>query len=132
MSRYHGKSGRVYASTSGSGTAIPVASLNAWELNLATDRVETSSFGDTNKTYVQGFRDVQGTFGGFWDDSDTTLFTASASTDGCKLYLYPSTNAVTKYAYGPAWLDVSVSAGTSQAVTVSGSFAANGAWGINL
>lgn len=132
MSRYTGSKGRLYASTTGSGNAIPVASLNAWELNLTTDRVETTAFGDTNKQYVQGLKDVQGTFGGFWDDTDSTLFTAAASTDGTKLYLYPSTTAATKYAYGPAWLDVSVSTGVAAAVTVSGSFAANGAWGINL
>lgn len=132
MAVYSGRNGRLYASTTGSGNAIPVASLTNWELNLATDRIETTAFGDTNKTYVQGLKDVQGTFSGFWNDTDSTLFTASASTDGTKLYLYPATTAATKYAYGPAWLDVSVSTGVSEAVAVSGSFAANGAWGINL
>jgi hypothetical protein len=46
-----------------------------------------------------------------------------------KLYLYPSADAAGKYWYGPAWLDVSLDCGVAGAVAISGSFAANGAWG---
>jgi len=81
---------------------------------------------------VQGLADIKGTFAGFWDDTDTTLKTAAASADGTKLYLYPSTDAATKYAYGPAWVDVSFDTSVGDAVKISGSFAANGAWGNNL
>jgi hypothetical protein len=129
---YHGKSGRLYLSTTGSGVAVPVANLSAWELSLATDRVETTSFGDTNKTYVQGLRDVTLTFEGYWNDADSTIFTAAQSADGCKAYAYLATTASTKYAYGPAWADVSISTGVADAVKISGSLAANGAWGFNL
>jgi hypothetical protein len=132
MAVYHGKAGRLYLSTTAAGTASPVANLSAWELSLATDRVETTSFGDTNKTYVQGLRDVAVTFEGFWNDTDSTVFTASQSSDGCKAYLYPATTAATKYAYGPAWADVSMSTGVADAVKISGSLAANGAWGFNF
>jgi len=132
MARYHGRKGRLYASTTGSGNAVAVASLTNWTLDQKTDRAEVTAFGDTNKTYVQGLADIQGTFTGFWDDTDTTLKTAASSTDGCKLYLYPSTDAVAKYAYGPAWVDVSYDINVGGAVAVSGTFAANGAWGNNL
>jgi len=78
---------------------------------------------------VQGLADISGDFEGFWDDSDSTVMTAAGSADGCKLYLYPSTNAATKYWYGPAWLDYSIEAPVDGAVSLSGSFVANGSWG---
>lgn len=132
MAVYHGKAGVVYLSTTGTGTAQNTLNMSAWTLDLDTDLVETTSFGDSNKTYVQGLRNVQGTISGFWNDAEAKLFSASTSTDGCKLYLYPSSNATTKYAYGPAWLSVSVDTGVGDAVTISGNFSANGAWGVNL
>lgn len=129
MAAYHGKAGVVYLSTTGSGAAINVIKLNGWSINKTTDKVEITAFGDSNKTYVQGLPDVQGSVGGVWDDTETKPFTAAGSTDGCKLYLYPSSNKTTSYHYGPAWLDMSMETSVSGAVTVSGSFAANGAWG---
>lgn len=95
---------------------------------MAVDRVESTAFGDGNKTYVQGLPDVKGAFEGFWNDADTTLVTAGQSADGCKIYLYASTDASTKYAYGPAWVDVSIDTGVGEAVKIKGSFAANGTW----
>lgn len=115
-------------STSGSGTATQVASLTTWSLDMPTDKVEVTSFGDTNKTYVQGLRDITGSFEGFWDDTESKLFSGSGSTDGVKLYLYPSADAPSRYACGPAWVDASIETGVSAAVTVSADFAANGAW----
>lgn len=132
MARYHAKDARIYISTTGSGTAIPLTSFTAWTLDLSTDLVEVTSFGDTNKTYVQGLRNIQGTMSGFWDDSETKLWTASTSTDGCKVYLYFSTNATSRYAYGTAWLSVAAEAGVSDAAQVSANFSALGNWGINF
>jgi len=128
MAKYHGKTGVVYMSTTGSGTAVSVAQLNSWELNMGTDTVETTAFGDANKTYVQGLRDLTGKFDGFWNDADDSIFDASESTDGVKMYLYPSNLAPTIYFYGPAWVDASISVGVSAAVTVSANFKANGSW----
>lgn len=118
--------------TSASGTAAPVPSLNSWTLNFETDTEEVTSFGDANKTYVQGLADVTMDFGGFWDDTDTILKAAAASTDGAKIYVYPSTNAPTKYAYGVAWVNYSLEGSVDGAVSVSGSAAAAGSWGNNL
>lgn len=129
MSKYHGKKGVVYISTSGSGTATTIVGLNKWSLNGTTDTVETTEFGAANKTYAQGFSDVSGTLSGFWDSTDDNLYDASRSSDGVKLYLYPSSDATTKYWYGPAWVDFSIDTGTGQAVTVSGNYKANGNWG---
>lgn len=128
-SKYHGKGGVVYASTSASGAATKVISLTRWSLDMPTDRVETTDFDSSNKEYVQGFKDVSGEIAGFWNDGEDKLFAGADSADGVKLYLYPSKNAPSKYFYGPAWLDASIEVGVDAAVSISGSFAANGAWG---
>jgi hypothetical protein len=128
MARYHGKKGVLYISTSASGTASAAIGLSTWSLNMATDKVDVSAFGDTNKTYVQGLKDLQGAFSGFWDDTETKVFGAADSADGCKLYLYPSSDAPTKYWYGTAWLDASIDTGVSAAVAISGTFVAASSW----
>lgn len=129
MARYHGRKGRVYMSTSGSGNASPVNSLSEWVLNMATDRVDVTAFGDTNKQTVQGLPDISGTFSGFWDDTEDRVWTARDSSDGVKLYLYPSTDAATKYWYGTAWVDFSVTVPVSGAAQLRGTFSAKGDWG---
>ena len=128
MAVYPARKGVVYMSTSGSGTASNVIHLNTWVLNRDTDKIETTSFGDTNKTYVQGLPDLKGSFSGFWDDTETKPFTGASSTDGVKLYLYPSADIPTKYAYGPAWVDCSINVAVSGAVTISSNYVANGSW----
>jgi hypothetical protein len=129
MARYHGKKGLIYGSTSGTGAAAPYVSLSNWTLDMATDKAEVTAFGDPNKTYVQGLKDIKGTLSGFWDNTGDTLFDAADSSDGVKLYLYPSSDAISKYFYGPAWLDASVATPSGGPVSVSGNFVANGAWG---
>jgi hypothetical protein len=128
MSAYHGKGGVVYMSTSGSGTATNVVYLTEYTIDFATDKVEVTSFGDTNKTYVQGLKDVKGTLSGYFDNATDQLFDAADSADGVKLYLYPTSLVPTVYFAGPAWLDASISVGVDRAVTISGNFSANGSW----
>ncbi len=129
MARYHGKKGVVYISTTGTTAAVAAVAMNKWSLNMPTDKVEVSAFGDSNKRYVQGFPDVTGSLAGWWDDTSDQLYDASRSTDGVKLYLYPSSDAATKYWYGPAWVDFSIDVSVSGAVSVGASFVANGDWG---
>jgi hypothetical protein len=119
----------VYLSTTGAGTASAVLKVTEWTLDQSTDKYDVTSFGDANKTYVQGLKDVKGTFKGFFDDTETKIFTGADSADGVKLYLYPSSDASGKYWYGPAWLDASISVSVSGVVSISGSYAANGSWG---
>jgi hypothetical protein len=131
MARYHGRKGFAYIigdpTTNGPGVLIP--SLNSWTIDMATDKVEVTAFGDANKTYVQGLKDITGSLAGFWDSADDSLFDAADSDDGVKLYLYPSSDAPSVYWYGPAWVDASIEVGVGDAVTISGEFAANGSWG---
>ena len=129
MATYGGRGGVVYMSTTGTGNASNVLNLTRWSIDQSQDAQEVTSFGDTNRTYVVGFKDLQGEFEGFWNDAETKPFTGADSTDGVKLYLYPSSSAVTKYWYGPAWVDVSIETSVDAPVSISGSFKANGAWG---
>lgn len=133
MARYAGRKGRLYLSTSGSGTASAIGSLTSWSLSMTTDKFESTAFGDTNKTYVVGLPDLQGTFEGVYDDTViATLNSARESTDGVKMYLYPSLDVATQYFYGPVWLDLSMSGSVGGLVTVSGTISANGAFGAKL
>lgn len=132
MSVYHGRNGMILLANTGTGVPSAVLNLTTWSLDMARDTVEVTSFGDTNKTYVAGLKDITGDFDGFWNDQETKLFSGADSADGVFIYLYPSSNAPSKYAYGPAWLDMSIDTGVGDAVAISGSFSAKGAWGIVL
>ena len=129
MARYHGGKGVVYLSTTGTGAATTAVSLSQWSLDRATDKVDVTAFGDTNKQYVQGLPDIKGSLSGWFDNADDALFDGADSSDGVKLYLYPSSLAPTIYHYGPAWLDASIEVDVKGAVSVKGSFVAAGSWG---
>ncbi len=133
MSAHAGRTGVVYlAIESSTGVATQVIKLNTWNLNRATDKFEVTSFGDTNKTYVQGLADLSGSISGFWDDTETKPFAGAASSNGVKMYLYPDSVTPTKYAYGIAWFDASISVPVGGAVTLSGNFSAANSWYVNL
>ena len=106
------------------GTAEPVAYLNNWELTAATDDVEVTAFGDTNKVFVSGLPDVGGSFSGFYDD--VTAQTYTAATDGVarKFYLYANTGNNGQYWYGTAIFDFTASGSVDGAVTISGNWKA--------
>jgi hypothetical protein len=129
MARYAGTRGLVYISTSLSGAAASVGQLTKWALDQSTDKLDVTCFGDTNKVYVQSWGAFKGTFNGFWSDADDTIFSAADSATGCNIYLYPSAAAITKYWYGPAFLDASVDTDVNGTVNISGSFSAAGSWG---
>jgi len=128
MTRYHGKDGRVYLASSGTGAAASLGNVSDWAINMARDKVETTSMSDSNKTYAMGFKDVSGTLSGFWDSAVDTLFTAAGLDDSVSMYIYPNSGD-TKYWYGYVFIDVSVSSGVAAAVKTSCNFAAAGVWG---
>lgn len=132
MARYAGRKGLVYIGTTSGGVATAVSTLKKWSLNRETDKLDVTCFLDSNKVYVQGLPDVKGTFEGVWDDTDTKVFTAAAATGAVNMYLYPSQDALTKYAYGIAWLDASIDVGVNDAIMIKGSFVAGGSWTVSL
>jgi hypothetical protein len=124
--KYHGKSGLVYMSTTGSGTPVLVGGMRAFTLDNSTDVVDTTEFGATNRTSVQGFPASNGTVEGFWATDDTTLRTASQSVDGTNIAFYPSSNAMTKYFGGPAWVDMTLRTAVDQAVALTANWRSRG------
>jgi hypothetical protein len=130
MAKAHGKNSGIYVSPTGTGVAVPITTLSKWTLDRTTDTVETTTFGEANKTYVQGLPDLKGSISGFWDSASDPLYLAGTSPDGVKMYLYPDRlNTPTVYDYGPAWLNTSIDVDVSGAVAISGSFVAAGSWG---
>jgi hypothetical protein len=134
MAAHAGKSGAVYlAIESSTGVATLCLSLNAWTLDRNSDTFETTSFGATNKTFVQGLPNLTGTLSGVWNDAETKPFAGAVSSTGVKLYLYPDiTNSPTKYAYGTAWLSAAIEAPVNGAVTLSANFSAAESWYVGL
>lgn len=130
--KYAGKNGVVYLSTSGTSAAVAVGGFRAFTMDGSTEKIDVTSFGATNRESVQGFPAFRGTIEGFWLSDDTTLKSASSSADGTNLYLYPSSNATSKWIGGPAWIDMSLRSAVDQAVGVSANFEARGAWTNNL
>lgn len=123
-----GRNGRFYVdiSSAANGSATPVANLNSFSVNQTSDRTEVTSFGDQTKVYIQGLRDAQGDFSGFWD-SDGTLTRYVADGVARKFYIYPQSGAahVGTYWFGTGVFDLTTTQTVSGAVEVSGSWAAS-------
>lgn len=132
MSRYAGRNGVIYLAITGSGTPAAILGGVSWSLDMSTDKLEVTAFGDANKVYVQGLRDLQLQFEARYDDSETKIFAAAQSSTGAAMYLYVASTAPSKYAYGVAWLDASISVDVNGVATISGKGAAAGSWGINF
>jgi hypothetical protein len=124
---YHGKDGAVYAKLPGASDFTQVALISAWTLDMSTDTVEVTSLGDTNKTFVQGLRNVTGTLTAHWTD-DTALFDMADSPEGVELALWPSIRVPQACFHGPAYLSVTINSGVAAAVTMTGNFVAKGSW----
>lgn len=123
MARTHGRNGRLYAAITSGGTAEPIAFLTNWSLDSSTDKIEVTAFGDTNKQYVAGLPDAQGSFSGWYDTETEQLYTASQDGVARPFYLYPNTSDG-DYFSGQAVFDFSISTPVDGAVSVSGNFAA--------
>jgi hypothetical protein len=124
--KYAGTQGLVYLSTSGSSSPVLVGGMRAFTIDNSTDEIDTTEFGATNRTSVQGFPTSRGTLEGFWATDDTTLRQAATSPDGTNMAVYPSRNAMTKYFGGPSWVDMSLNSAVDAAVTLTGNWRARG------
>jgi hypothetical protein len=130
--KLHGKNGAIYINGP-KGTGVKVTTTTEWTLNLSRDYVDATVFGDTNKTYLVGLKDIQGTYAGLLDLSGDYLINTSNS-DTINLYLYGddtnvnSTGAPILVAYGPSLMDASITASNSDAIKMTGNFRASGNW----
>jgi hypothetical protein len=127
--KLHGKNGAIYIGGP-KGTGIKVSNKNEWTLSLGRDYVDATTFGNTNRTYLVGLRDVSGTFSGLMDVSGDLLVNATTS-DIMDLYLYADDGASPiLIASGPSLIDAQVNASNADAIRMSGNFRAAGNWTI--
>ena len=125
MGRIAGRNGRLYVGLTSAGTAEPVAYLNKVGASWATDKYDVTSFGDTNKAYVSGLPDFQGTYSGFYDTATAQLYTAATDGVARKFYLYVDTVGIgTQYFWGTAFFDFTIDVPVDGPVAISGSLAA--------
>jgi len=130
--KLHGKRGALYLGGP-VGVGVKVSAKTDWTLDLNRDYVETTSFGDANKTYAVGLRDIQGRWAGQLDVSGDLTVNATAS-DAENIYLYADdtvnnpSGAAILVAYGPGLIDASISAAVNDVLKTSGNFRASGNW----
>lgn len=109
-------------------TPVALISLNTWKLSLKTDYEDVTCFGDTNKVYVPGMRDISGSLGGFWNSTNVVLFDATEAAEPGLLELAPNSTEPTFKFSGLAYLDADIDCSAKGAPKVSSSFKAAGPW----
>ena len=130
--KLHGKNGAIFIAATG-GPKVKVANKTEWSLNLNRDFVDSTTFGNTNKTYLVGLKDISGTYAGLLDLSGDLLVNASDSGE-MYVYLYAddttnnSTGAAIIVAFGLGFLDASLTASNTDAIKVTGNFRAAANW----
>jgi hypothetical protein len=126
--KLHGKNGAIYLGGA-KGVGVKVTTKTEWTLNLSRDYVDATVFGDVNKTYLVGLKDVQGTFAGLLDVSGDYQVNA-ANSDAIDIYLYADDRGSSEIlvARGPGLMDASITASISDAIKTTGNFRAAGAW----
>lgn len=129
MAILSGRNGQVLYDSGPASPTNPtaIASINAWKLSLKTDYEEVTAFGDTNKVYVPGLRDISGSFSGFWNSAELTLIHATTATTPGALRLVPNSTESSFYFEGLAYLDADIDCSLA-APKLSGTFKAAGPW----
>ena len=140
--KIHGKGGAIYlGGTFVTANALPtgsirVASKSEWSLQRNRDYVDDTSFGALNKTYLAGLPNCQGNFSGFLDASgDIMLDSAESGSQNLFLYADDGTvpgGSIRCVAYGPAFIDASVTVSLNDAAKITGEWRASDAWSIVL
>lgn len=128
--RIHGSKGQVMADPTGGATAVAIANLNKWDLDLSTDKVDVTAFQDANKVVVTGLPNYAGNLAGYWASDELTLFHIALGTVAAFLKLIPSSLEATVFFSGKAWVDANIAVDAKGAVTIGGKFAAAGNWAL--
>ncbi len=129
--RIHGKNGLVKMDPTGVGgaTAVAVASLNKWDLDMAKDHVKVTCFGDTNHVYVDGLPDLKGAYSGFYDPADgLVIFDVIFGDVKPYLELLPDAGDIAMAFSGKGLMDGKISVDSNGGVAISGSFVGAGPW----
>ena len=124
----HGKEGIVAIKMLAGDAYVAIGNVSDWTLNQDKDRVEITSLGDSNKRYVMGLRNCEGTLSVFGDRTQDVLFDAADTSEPVFLAIYPYGALSTQGWEGPAYFDASIKAGVTSAVTIDCKFVGSGNW----
>ena len=130
-SRLHGKTGQIQMDPAGGAALVVLADMNTWSLDMSTDRVDVTAFGDTNKQRKAGLPDFSGDLGGWWNavaTSSPVYFAAVLAGVPVTLRLIPNSADPTTYFQGLANVDGAVSVSATGAVSTKGKWDAAGNW----
>lgn len=131
MARIHGKRGQVLmdATPTSPISYVEIADLSKWTLDMKTDRVEVTAFGDTNKRRVMGLPDFSGTLEGWWNSATSpTYFDAVLAGIPVSLKLVPDRDDATFFFSGLANVDGSIEVDVNGGVSISGAWDAADNW----
>ena len=97
MATYFGSDGSVKLVTSG-GSVATIGELLNWTVTMTTDAVETTSMGDTNRTYVKGLSTGTGSMSLYLDPDDAVQqdLVQGDSVD-CEFFVEGTDSGDTKY-----------------------------------
>jgi len=109
-------------------TAPLIISLNKWKASFKTDKLDVTCFGDVNRVYIPGMKDVSGTVAGFWNSAEIALFEAADAEAPGFLALAPNSTEPDFNWSGSAYMDADIDCSVDGAPTVSGTFMAAGPW----
>jgi len=127
--RIHGNRGQIKMDPAGGSTPVEVADMKEWTLEATRDRVDVTCFGDTNKQSVSGLPDYKGKFSGFWNSATSpVLWDAILGDVAVMLNLVPDRNDPTFFFEGLANLDGTINCAADGAVTIEGTWSAQGNW----
>lgn len=127
--RLHGKRGSVMIDVAGGTSYVTLADVNAWTLDMSTDRVVVAAFGDTNMQRVAGLPDFSGTLGAWWNAATSpAYFAAVLAGTPVGLKLIENTNDATVFHSGLANIDGSISVSATGAVSWTGKWDAASNW----
>jgi hypothetical protein len=130
-SRLHGKKGQIKMDAAGGSSLVTLADMNAWTLDMSTERAVVTAFGDTNVRRVAGLPNFEGTLGAWWNAaaaSSPAFFTAVLAGTPVTLRLIPNTDDPGVYFEGLANVDGSVNVSATAPISSSGKWDAAGNW----
>lgn len=128
--RKHGKNGAIYiGGPKGAPGAVKASLKSTWTVNRQRDFVDGTVFGDTNKVWLAGLGDCQGTWDGLFDNSGDPLVNLTDA-DETLLYLYSDDRDSNEVLVGAglAFVDSSINGSNTDAIRSSGNFRAAGSW----
>jgi hypothetical protein len=120
VTRIHGKYTAVLMSATTTGPFVKLGSVSQVDIERQPDRVDTTSFQDTNETSVKGFPKANVRMQGFYDLDDVTLKAARLVSTGVMLGVYPDYPAtLTKFYAVLSDVDFDYSSGSRAAQTIT-------------